>query len=241
MSIKKALLASGLALVMLYAVYSFALADESARQAFIEDIIGSAKGYYNRAGNQPQRAHYSGDKYICKNFTITVFKDNAKKYRLASYPDVPLKVPENLPKEDCAPYTYGICWKFGPASEGNPFVLVDQFLYNENLSPEENREFARSLMMRVRRGDYFQMSANYRHGVGAHSLIFISDYDPGTDSVHWTDSNMLGTSKSKIRYGYVQFDASEDIDWFVDAFCQKKRGATLYRLSTDIEPVPVAE
>ena len=39
---------------------------------------------------------------------------------------------------------------------------------------------------------------------------------------------------SGVRYAYVQFDAEKDIDWFVDAFCRKKYGATLYRLREDI-------
>ena len=37
-----------------------------------------------------------------------------------------------------------------------------------------------------------------------------------------------------IRYGKVQFNAEESIDWWVDAFCQKTRGATLYRLRDDL-------
>ena len=37
-----------------------------------------------------------------------------------------------------------------------------------------------------------------------------------------------------IRYGKVQFDAEKDIDWFVDAFCRSKYGATIYRLRDDI-------
>jgi len=32
----------------------------------------------------------------------------------------------------------------------------------------------------------------------------------------------------------VQYDAQKDIDWFVDAFCRKKYGATIYRLRGDI-------
>ena len=32
--------------------------------------------------------------------------------------------------------------------------------------------------MQARRGDYFQMAANYYYGIGAHSMIFIADYDP---------------------------------------------------------------
>ena len=36
------------------------------------------------------------------------------------------------------------------------------------------------------------------------------------------------------RYGYIQFDANKDIDWFIDAFCRKGYGATIYRLRDDI-------
>ena len=84
------------------------------------------------------------------------------------------------------------------------------------------------------RGDYFQMAADYYYGVGAHSMLFIADYDPETDSVHWADSNMKGKSVNGVRYAYVQYDAVKPIDWFVDAFCRKKYGATIYRLRDDI-------
>ena len=89
-------------------------------------------------------------------------------------------------------------------------------------------------MRQVERGDYFQMSADYYYGKGAHSLVFIENFDPETKSVHWTDSNMKGEKKNGERYGLVQYDAVKDIDWFVDAFCHPKRGATLYRLRDDI-------
>ncbi len=89
-------------------------------------------------------------------------------------------------------------------------------------------------MMQVQKGDYFQMSADYYYGVGAHSLIFTADYKADTGTVKWTDSNMKGEKVKGIRYGYVQYDAEKDIDWFVDAFCRKTRGATLYRLREDI-------
>ena len=94
---------------------------------------------------------------------------------------------------------------------------------------------ALALLREVRRGDFFQMSAKYYYGTGAHSLVFIADYDPETDEVRWTDSNMKGFSEGGVRYAYVQYDAVKDIGWFADAFCQKKRGATLYRLREDIE------
>ena len=88
--------------------------------------------------------------------------------------------------------------------------------------------------MQAQRGDYFQMAANYYYGIGAHSMIFIDDYDPETDTVRWTDSNMKGKKINGERYAYVQFDAEKEIDWFVDAFCRKKYGATIYRLRDDI-------
>jgi hypothetical protein len=65
-------------------------------------------------------------------------------------------------------------------------------------------------------------------------MVIIGDYDEGTDSIRWTDSNMKGEKRNGERYGYVQYDAEKDIDWFVDAFCRKKYGATLYRLRDDI-------
>ena len=45
---------------------------------------------------------------------------------------------------------------------------------------------------------------------------------------------MRGTRKAGIRYGYVQFNAEASIEWWAEAFCQKKRGATIYRLRNDI-------
>ena len=45
---------------------------------------------------------------------------------------------------------------------------------------------------------------------------------------------MKGEKRGGDRYGYVQFNANKEIDWFVDAFCRKKYGATIYRLRDDI-------
>lgn len=53
-------------------------------------------------------------------------------------------------------------------------------------------ELALEFMRQVKKGDFFQMSAKYEYGIGAHSAIMISDYDPETDTVHWMDSNMRG-------------------------------------------------
>lgn len=45
---------------------------------------------------------------------------------------------------------------------------------------------------------------------------------------------MRGTRREGIRYGYVQFNAEATVEWWADAFCKKKRGATIYRLREDI-------
>ena len=205
-----------------------------AREAFIDEIIALGKKLYDKAGGKLQRAHYKSDIYVCKNFTVYLFRETRDAYRMAEYPDVGLKIPDNETAAKCKPYAYGYCWKDIPASQGNPFEIAAQFLYDTKLSKEENRALALEFMRQVRRGDYFQMTANYSHGNGAHSAVMIADYDPETNTVRWMDSNMAGKKINGIRYGKVQFDAVESIDWWVDAFCQKKRGATLYRLRDDI-------
>lgn len=211
-----------------------AVGDEEARESFISDIIALAEETYENTRGKAQRAQYSGDIYVCKNFTVYLFRENRDKYRMAEYPDTPLVIPDNLPKDECTDYVYGVEWKDVPASEGNPFYAAATFRYDPDKTMEENRQLARAFLMQVQRGDYFQMAANYYYGIGAHSLIFIADYDPETDTVRWTDSNMKGEKRNGERYGYVQFDAVKEIDWFVDAFCRKKYGATLYRLRDDI-------
>ena len=205
-----------------------------ARESFVSGIIDLAKKEYEATGGKGQQAQYSSSIYVCKNFTVHLFRQNRDRFRMAEFPDAELVIPDNLPKDECKDYVYGVEWKDVPASQGNPFVIAASFRYDAALSMEENREKAREFLKQVRRGDYFQMAANYYYGVGAHSLVFIADYDPATDSVRWTDSNMKGEKRDGIRYGYVQYDAVKEIDWFVDAFCRKKHGATLYRLRDDI-------
>ena len=211
--------------------------DESssaAREDFIDRIIATAKALYDDAGGRAKRAQYSGDIYVCKNFTVHLFRENRDDFRMAEFPDVELVIPNNQKKADCAPYVYGVEWQDIPASEGNPFYAAATFRYDSSLSKEENRKAAREFLKQVRRGDYFQMAAKYYYGTGAHSMMFIEDYDPETDSVHWADSNMKGKTINGERYAYVQYDAVKEIDWFVDAFCRSKYGATIYRLRDDI-------
>ena len=112
----------------------------------------------------------------------------------------------------------------------DPWVIA---LRADSQYKEENLELAVDFMKQVKKGDYFQMSADYAYGVGAHSAIMLG-YDPETDSVHWMDSNMRGGKRNGIRYGIVQYDEVRDVEWWARAFCHRGRGATLYRLREDI-------
>ncbi len=209
-------------------------ANLSARDEMIEAIIETGHHLYIAANGKLQRAQKAGDIYVCKNFTVHLFRENAANFRMAEFPDVALRIPNNLPADKCKPYAYGYCWEDVAAEDGNPFYIAAQFLYDKNQTKQENMERAIEFMKQVKRGDYFQMSAEYYYGVGAHSAIMISDYDPDTNTVHWMDSNMIGEKRDGVRYGKVQFDAVKDIAWWAEAFCKKKRGATIYRLREDI-------
>lgn len=206
----------------------------SARDDLINRIVELGHDLYVKANGKKQRAHYKGDIYVCKNFTTYLFRENRDDFCMAEYPDVQLKVPDNLPAAKSKPYSYGIEWENVAAEDGNPFYVAAQFKYDKTLSEEENMALACDFMRQVQRGDYFQMSAKYEYGTGAHSAIMLS-YDPETDEIHWMDSNMRGgKNKDGIRYGLVQYDEVRSVEWWASTFCQKTRGATLYRLRDDI-------
>ena len=205
-----------------------------AREDFIDRIIYLAEEKFIEARGRAQKAASSGDIYVCKNFTVYLFRENRDDFRMEEYPDIPLIIPDNQDKDDCKPYVYGVEWKDIPAEKGNPFFVAASFRYDAGASKAENKRLAREFMMEAQRGDFFQMAANYYYGIGAHSMVIIEDYDPDSDTVRWTDSNMKGEKRGGVRYGFVQFDAVKKIDWFVDAFCRKNYGATLYRLREDI-------
>ena len=207
---------------------------KSARDEFIDRMIFTAREQFDKARGRAMPAESSGDIYVCKNFTVYMFRENREDYRMAEFPDVKLVIPDNLPKEESKPFVYGAAWKDIPPEDGNPFYAAAAFRYDSNLSKEENRRLARDFLKQAERGDFFQMAANYYYGVGAHSLVFTKDYDAVADSVTWTDSNMKGKKVNGVRHGYIQYDAVKEIDWFVDAFCRKNYGATLYRLRDDI-------
>lgn len=203
------------------------------REEFIDRIVELGHELYIKADGKSQRAHYSGDIYVCKNFTVHLFRKNRDDFRMAEYPDVELVIPNNMPKAKCKPYAYGLMWEDVPASKGNPFYEAAAFRYDPELSKEENFQLACDFMRQAQRGDYFQMSAKYEYGTGAHSAIMLG-YDPDTDEIHWMDSNMRGGKKNGIRYGIVQFDEVKSVEWWAKTFCLKTRGATLYRLRDDI-------
>ena len=203
------------------------------RDDLINRIVSLGEELYVKADGKSQRAHYKGDIYVCKNFTVHLFRQNRDDFRMAAYPDTPLVIPNNLEAKKCKPYYYGFLWEDVPASKGNPFYAAEQFIYDTKLSKEENLARAEDFMRKVQRGDFFQMSADYEYGVGAHSAIMLG-YDPETDTVRWMDSNMRGGKKKGIRYGIVQFNEEKSVAWWASAFCHKKRGATIYRLRDDI-------
>ena len=205
----------------------------TARADFIDRIVALGEELYIKANGKSQRAHYSGDIYVCKNFTTYLFRENRDDFRMAEYPDVELRIPNNLPKEKCRPYSYGLLWEDVAASEGNPFYEAATFRYDTDLSYEENLALACEFMRQAQRGDFFQMSADYEYGVGAHSAIMLA-YDAENDEIHWMDSNMRGGKKDGIRYGLVQFDEVKSVEWWASTFCHKTRGATMYRLRDDI-------
>ena len=205
-----------------------------AREDLIDRIISLGEELYHKANGKAQRAHYSGDIYVCKNFTTYLFRQNRDDFRMAEYPNKTLIVPNNLPSSQCKPYYYGMFWEEKTAKDGNPFVVGAQFLYDSELTYEQNFQLACDFMREAKRGDYLQISANYEYGTGAHSAIVIEDYDAENDVIHWMDSNMRGKKVNGIRYGIVQFDEVKSVEWWAGTFCHKKRGATLYRLRDDI-------
>lgn len=211
---------------------------KTAREDLIDRIVDLGYQLYVKADGKAQSAHYKGDIYLCKNFTTHIFNTLRDDFCMAEYPDVRLRIPNNLPEKECKPYYYGLAWEEVSAAEGNPFYAAAEFRYDTKLSYEENLALAMDFMRQAQRGDFFQMSANYEYGTGAHSAIMLG-YDAENDEIHWMDSNMRGHTKTvngnKVRYGICQFDEVRSVQWWAEAFCHKGRGATLYRLREDIE------
>ena len=209
----------------------------TAREDFINRIIEYGYELYVKADGKAQSAQFKGDIYLCKNFTTHIFNTLRDDFCIAEYPNVRLRIPNNISAEDSKPYYKGVGWETVSAKDGNPFYEAATFRYDNSLSYEENLELAMEFMRQAQRGDFFQMNADYEYGTGPHSAIMLG-YDAEKDEIHWMDSNMRGHTKTvngeRVRYGICQFDEVKSVKWWAQAFCHKKRGATLYRLRDDI-------
>lgn len=206
----------------------------SPKEDFINRMIDLAQKNSKQTKYKFAPAESDTDIGVCKNFVMRLFDTFSKEYRMLEYPDLPLHMPKNNSKVNCAPYDYGIEWRPETATDGSPFEIVFQFKYDNSLTKEENAAIAREMMHMVKKGDFFQMVGYYGGGNGPHSLFFIADYDEATDTLRWTDSNMKGQRIDGIRWGYMQFDAVQTGEWYVNVFNMKNRGATLYRLRDDL-------
>lgn len=216
------------------AVAELRLEIPSPKEELIEKMIALAYANSKDRRYQFAPAETDYDIGVCKNFVMRLFDTFAKDYRMLAYPELALHMPVNNSKKNCAPYDYGIEWKPETAADGSPFEIAAQFKYNDNLSREENAELARKLLVQIRKGDFFQIVGYYGGGNGPHSMYIIADYDPQTEMIRWTDSNMRGTRVDGARWGYLQYDADAPVSWWIDVFNRKKRGATLYRLRDDL-------
>ncbi|MBR5231188.1 MAG: hypothetical protein IKW00_02945 [Clostridia bacterium] len=204
------------------------------REKLFRDMFALAEKNFKDPYYYHAPAQEDWDRGICKNFVMRMFDTFKDAYRMKEYPDLPVYMPKNNSKVNCKPYDYGIEWRYDTADMGNPFEIAAQFKYDTSLSKEENIALCRKLLESVEAGDFFQMTGDYYYGKGAHSLLFIADYNAANDSVYWTDSNMKNDNVNGYHYGYMQYNATRDIDWFIDAVCYKNHGCTLYRLRNDL-------
>lgn len=206
----------------------------SPKDQLIQDMF--AEAYANSKSKQYRFAPAQEDWHVgvCKNFVMRLFDTFSDAYRMAEYPELELYMPKNKSKKDSAPYDYGIEWRPEGPQDGAPFEIAAQFKYDQSLSKEENRALCRAVLEQVERGDFFQMVGYYYYGNGPHSLLFMTDYNPDTDEIYWTDSNMKGERVDGVRWGYIQYEAVKTAEWFVDAICTQNRGCTIYRLRDDL-------
>ena len=206
----------------------------SPRQKLFADMFALAYKNFRDPYYYHAPAQEDWDRGVCKNFVMRMFDTFKDAYAMREYPDLPLHMPKNNSKVNCAPYDYGVEWRPETAAEGSPFEIAASFRYDSSLSKEENQANCRAVLESVQTGDFFQMAGNYYYGNGPHSLLFIADYNPVTDELRWTDSNMKNDKVDGYHWGYMQYDAVKTAAWFVDAICMKNRGCTLYRLREDL-------
>ena len=168
----------------------------SPREDLIEQIIETGHRLFVAANGKLQRAHYAGDIYVCKNFTVHVFNECAGAFRIGAYPDAPLLVPNNLPKDECKPHAYGYCWEDVGPEEGNPFYIAAQFVYDSSLSKQENMEKASGIRGEVK---------DIAWGSQIRSYVF----QPYT---------MVKDVRTGAETGNVQAVMDGDLDLFINAY-----------------------
>ena len=206
----------------------------SPKQKIISDMFALAYKNYRDPYYYHAPAQEDWDRGVCKNFVMRLFDTFKDAYAMKEYAALPLHMPKNNSKANCAPYDYGVEWRPETAQDGSPFEIAASFRYDKSLSKEENRAACRQVLESVQAGDFFQMAGNYYYGNGPHSLLFIADYSAASDELRWTDSNMKNDKVNGYHWGYMQYDAVRTAEWFVNAICMKNRGCTLYRLRDDL-------
>ena len=125
-----------------------------AREDFINRIIALGKDLYEKADGKRKRAHYASDIYVCKNFTVYLFRQNREDFRMAEYPDTSLVIPNNLPAKQCKPYAYGFLWEDISAEKGNPFEVGAQFIYDRICPKKRTWKWRRTSCARHRRATF---------------------------------------------------------------------------------------
>ena len=140
----------------------------------------------------------------CKRYLINTFAGAAKGYYLEEYPFKPLSMPAEHNDAGQDGRREGAGWTLPSAASGNPFVEVARFDYAPGMTLRENQQAALAFLSNVQRGDVFQMFGIFSNGIRVtHTALFIRDFDPAEDSLHWADSNFKNTMVSDVRYGYV--------------------------------------
>ena len=57
--------------------------ENAAREAFIDRYLALAGQLYEEAGGRAKRAQYSGDIYVCKNFSVHIFRETCGDFAMA--------------------------------------------------------------------------------------------------------------------------------------------------------------
>jgi len=115
-------------------------------------------------------------------------------------------------------------------------VEAARYDYDPELSRKENVQKAREFLTQVQAGDLLQLLGMYSNGNrGTHTLMITRTYDPRTETLFWSDSNLSNKRIDGIRHGYVKAYQMKPLDemaeWIGTA---GNTGATIYRLNPEI-------